>query len=167
MYTLYIQGESSILPPPNKQSQVWGGVVGLFLNPMSGTLFFWGVARRMTHPVRPSCRKPGINSVICHYSSYLTCSWRKSRRAGRCRRLCAIERLQEGGGQKIELQCNYILYISMLFSPIGLTPRLAYSVRTDRIGYNVGVSPTNRASLQLVQLLLNTAVFHYLVERCK
>ena len=45
------------------------------------------------------------------------------------------------------------IYISMLFSPIGLTPRLAYSVRTDRIGYNVGVSPTNRASLQLVQLL--------------
>ena len=39
------------------------------------------------------------------------------------------------------------IYISMLFSPISLTPRLAYSIINDRFGYNVGVFPTNRAVL--------------------
>ena len=50
---------------------------------------------------------------------------------------------------------NYIVEynISMFVSTIGLTTRLAYSVETDGIGYNVDVSPTNKASLQLVQLL--------------
>ena len=50
---------------------------------------------------------------------------------------------------------NYIVEynISMFVSTIGLTTKLAYSVKTDGIGYNVDVSPTNKASLQLAQLL--------------
>ena len=53
-------------------------------------------------------------------------------------------------------------YISMLFNLIRLSPRLADPVKNDRIGYNVGLIPTNWASLQLVKLFSSGQ--HFLEE---
>ena len=69
-----LQGDLSFLPPPQKtESQTWGEFLDsvFFLHPMSGTLFFWGVARRISHPhgiITPwpdvSYNKVGLE-VIC------------------------------------------------------------------------------------------------------